>query len=210
MNLNPIMKKRILHLAAITITICLLTSCKNSNENTTDESSPLKSITEKTGNDPKAKVYSFDKNCVEFFKGIDFSSLCFTDSKTPEYKDNDMDMDGRRCQYHLADDQLTFAVTYGSMYKDIPKENLVEAYQGAIEGHKLKSKLMFKEIKEIEGLGDYAAIGTNAMDGTFKNLDIFLSNVSISIAVEAGFCGTSDEELIKMGTLLLDYVKNSN
>ncbi|PRP66370.1 hypothetical protein [Nonlabens agnitus] len=182
-------------------------SCGNSKE---QESDSLLEYTEddlENSSSEVAKVYTFNQDCKATIENMDFSSLCFSDEKTPAYKIGEMSNFGNRCQFELADGQLRFALVYRD-YSEVAPDEVAMANQAFQQSHQKTAEMMYKKLNSVKDLGDYAFIGADSIDNSDeKVLEILVSNVLISIAADPEYCGFSDEELIKLGRILTAYVK---
>jgi hypothetical protein len=189
---------------ALTLLFALaLSSCGENSEEKTPVSEQQQDTTE---NEEKNDliIYTID-NCDSFIEGIDFSSLCFTEEQHPAYKNN---MSGeRRCQYQLLDDQVTFVVVHKD-YANYDSEKIEMDQYLTKASFQRTGKMLYAKTKKITTLGEDAYIGYEQTGGDSDvSLHIRFSNIAITIEVDPECCGSSDEEILKLGQLLVDHIK---
>lgn len=72
-------------------------------------------------------------------------------------------------------------------------------------------KRLYKKTKKIDNLGQDAYIGYEGLGvGNDKNLSVIFNNVTVSIRTISikENCLSSDDELLKLGRLIVDRIKN--
>jgi hypothetical protein len=194
----------------ILIILCLsISSCKHYEEVNLSTDTALK-FEKQVENiiTSKAKVYTLIQSCPELFKGMDFSDMCFTNQKTPTYKTGDMAFTKNRCQFTLADGELEFAVVIKD-YTGLDPEEIEMRNAAEKQAFMQMNKMEFKLAKPIDNLGDYAVLNeAHISDPNTKRLSIRQNNILIYIEAHKDFCSGSDEDLEKMGRMVLKSVTN--
>lgn len=190
--------------------ILIVTSCKNEAEKTlpTDETEVNMVSTQK---ESTAKIYNLKGDCDSFIQGIDFSSLCVTEQKQLEYEVENSS--GIRCQYEILKDnwkeETHFVITWKD-YANYETEKIEMDQLLTKNSFQKTGKRLYKKTKKIANLGDDAYIGYEEIGGgSDKNLSIILYNVAVSIKTNtsAENCLSSDDELLKLGKLIIDKIK---
>ncbi|XMO85106.1 hypothetical protein AAFN75_09935 [Algibacter sp. AS12] len=153
------------------ICFTLLSNCKKDTS---------KSTTEKNGVITETNKKSYDKvidfNCDTFFKKGDYSSLCFTDSKLPEYN-------SRGCIYSF--------VTKGDKHKQDIKIQFTNKKSAMLaEMHYNLKKNNYKKgvISDVSNLGDAAFFDVHrtelkSLSTSNKDLHIRYNNITFVIMV---------------------------
>lgn len=200
----------------IILAATILASCGDNNSivDATENKAAQEQTTGKTESD---KTYSRKGDCDSFIKSLDFSSLCFTEKVTPEYR---VEISGERnCQFEFyADDKsgdIHMSITFSDYSKSIfAKDGDLEmAKTMFIETFKKKrtSKMFYTRSNAIKDLGDDAFIGYND-NRNEKTLCVRISNVSFTIQLNQidtkKTCLLSDDELVKLGQIVVDGIKN--
>ncbi|WP_028375069.1 hypothetical protein [Leeuwenhoekiella sp. MAR_2009_132] len=186
-----------------------LTYCKNNTEDKAkiDEVIEYKDV-EQTSSAKDSKLYSLTTSCPDMINAIDFSTLCFTDEKNPPYTTGDMSSMNNRCQITLADGALELGILFKD-YSGLNSEEIQMRNEAEKQAFMQMNKMEFKNAKSIKNLGDYAILNEAYLnDPDLKRLSIRLNNISIVIESNKNFCAGSDEELEKMGKLVLASITN--
>ena len=182
----------------------LFSSCDNKkNENSND--SPSK-------NENSRVIYERNGDCDTFIQGIDFSSLCVTSNKLLEYE---VEFPSKiRCQYQILKDdwkqETHFVITWKD-YANYSKEKMEMDQLLTKNAFQKTGKRLYEKTKKIDNLGDDAYIGYEEIDGSQdKHLAINLNNVTVRISTNwiDDNCLSSDDELLKLGRLIIDRIKS--
>ena len=175
------------------------------------------SVSEGNDSEPLSKtkntavIYKRDGGCDTFMQSIDFSSLCLTDEKQLDfYIETWTEF---TCQHLILDDnreQVTSIVVSYTDYNSSETEKMERDQLNAKSQLLRSAKYLFKSSMLIDNLGDGAYIGTSAAGGgNVKVMKILLNNVTVlvkTLNLEEN-CLSTDEELIKLGRLILDRIK---
>lgn len=192
----------------------IMTSCGDEPIVESSANEPEENGTESVSKTKNSEIiYRRDFDCDSFIEGIDFSSLCITDEKQFEYV-------LRRwidftCQYVILNDSMEDETTITISYKDYDNfeaEKIEEDKLNAIGLLQRQAKFLYESSKLIDDLGDAAYIGTTAVGGKTKFLKILLNNVTVRVKT-LNFeenCLSTDEELIKLGGLILDRIRSGS
>lgn len=179
-------------------------SCNNKNEK--NKNTILNENDEKAINTDNTKIYSLIKDCPETFKKINFSSLCFTDENTPIYKTGDMSFMKNRCQYTLADGQIELAIVFKD-YSNTKSEEVNDRLNAEKKAYMMTEKMMYKKNEIVEDFNYYAVISENSLSNpNVKKLTILFNNIAIYIETDKNNCTAKDDELLKMGQLVLESI----
>lgn len=194
-------------------------SCKNEAKNTQETtnkefvSDPESSEQEKL-NTKEEKGYTNQLGCNSFFESIDFSSLCASETHTPEYQLKSPDS-GNICKYDISfseTDNLVLFISYvdynggGFSGRDKP-EKVKKLMQQSFTKRK-KNTNRYTNYEDVN-IGDEAYFASNKASN-LKSLHIRLSNVEVYIEVNDGnssSCIVSDKELLKLGNLVISNIK---
>lgn len=192
--------------------VLVITSCEDSQQRDLNESnqstSPKKQSTAKKTADV---IYSPNGDCEDFIQSLDFSSLCFTEKTTPEYR---VEISGdRNCQYEFNTDNGNGEVHMSIVFSDYggPEEQEMRKYIfEQVFKQKKKSKIQYTKFTDVKNLGDDAFIGYNE-NYNEKSLAVRISNVSFTIKIDQTdtdiSCLTANNELIKFGQMVIDAIQ---
>ncbi|MFI8380298.1 hypothetical protein [Leeuwenhoekiella sp. NPDC079379] len=186
-----------------------LTFCKSNNDEKAKIEEAQEYIDAEENSTAKdSKLYSLTTSCPDLIKAIDFSSLCFTDEKNPPYTTGDMSSMNNRCQITLADGELVLGILFKD-YSGLDSEEIQMRNEAEKQAFMQMNKMEFKNAKVLKNLGDYAILNEAYLnDPDLKRLSIRLNNLSITIETNKNFCTGSNEELEKMGKLVLESITN--
>ncbi len=181
-------------------------SCNSTPDKEIKEPVLLNADNEKVMGADKTKIYNFNEGCVETFKKIDFSSLCFTDEHTPPYSTGDMSFMKNRCQYTLADGQIKLGIVFKD-YSTTKPEEVNDRLNSERKAYMMTEKLMYKNIQIIEDFKYSAVISENSLaDSNVKKLTIFFNNIVIFIEADKNNCAATNDSLLKTGQIVLESV----
>jgi hypothetical protein len=184
------------NLALALICLTFLFSCKDEASKATSESNTTKTETKKKS----AKTENFE--CGTFFKKGDYSSLCFTDSKLPEYN-------GKGCVFdfvvkgdkHEQDLQIQFVDKNSTM--------LAEMHLNLIKSNYKKGKTT-----EVSNLGDDAFFdvhGTDLKSLSRSNKDLYVRHNNITFSIMTEYmsskgepCFYSDKEMVAFAETIIE------
>ncbi|WP_298474794.1 hypothetical protein [uncultured Maribacter sp.] len=164
----------------------------------------------------KPDIY-FEKNasCSSFINAIDFSSLCFSTNKTPDY-DLKSPETANICKYNISTSEnsknisitLTFFDYNSGGFNGRQKPQQVrELIENSFDKRK-KNTQLFASYKDAS-LGDKAFFTFNEAK-TNKALHFRIGNVQAFIEIlnnNENPCYSSDAELLKLGKLILNNLK---
>lgn len=192
----------------ITLLTLIFSSCGGNKKERTNNSIPEENKnTQVSKKEERLIIYSRNGDCDSFIKAIDFSSLCFTEKQHPEYEKHNQSK-GIRCQFQLSDEKIIITIIHKDYTNfDAEKIEMDQLLSKGVLEKSIKNKRAYTNAKKIDNLGDIAYIGYNKNGENENKLGIVLNNVTVSIEVNGASCSATDNELIKMGHLIIEQIK---